>query len=202
MYTPKAFSHPQHALALMRQNPLATVISHTNGAPFISHLPLIIEEENNDLIAYGHLARANPHWQCMQQNPKLYLIFHGPNAYISPTWYEKNDVPTWNYCVVHAEAEAELLENPEVVKTCLQKLNDYMNQNPNPTWEFWIPPDLEGKKLTAIVGFKAKLKNIQTKLKLSQNRSPEDQKLVQKALAQQPGTLPLSNWMKLLQGSK
>ena len=90
--------------------------AHT--APLISHAPLVfIRSENEEATGgqlIGHFARANPHWKHLQ-NGKVTAIFHGPSAYITPQWYVKNDVPTWNFATVHVEGRARLIESEEIM---------------------------------------------------------------------------------------
>ena len=105
MYLPKRFKNGdlQKSISIIEKYPLETVISVTEAGPFVSHLPLVAENQESQLTLYGHLARANPHWKLLDRRD-VYVVFNGPNAYITPTWYAENDVPTWNYAVVHAVA--------------------------------------------------------------------------------------------------
>jgi transcriptional regulator len=82
--------------SIIEKNPLATIITCEQNEPFISHLPLVLEEnEEKDLFLIGHMARPNQHWKKIAASTST-IVFHGPNAYITPKWYEQNDVPTWN----------------------------------------------------------------------------------------------------------
>ena len=136
MYNPPRFQcHDEEAiLNLIHTYPLATVISPTH----ISHLPLIVEKREGRLFLLGHLAKANPHWQNLQD---VRVIFHGPNAYISPRWYAANDVPTWAYAVVHLTGQVRVFEGHEDIVEKLTKLSAQMDSG----WEFWIPSDEQGR---------------------------------------------------------
>lgn len=177
MYLPKRFenSNVNQSLELMRKYPLAIVISQSNEGPFISHVPLIVEQRGDDIVLLGHLARRNPHWKLMNEQ-SVYVIFNGPNTYITPKWYTKNDVPTWNYAVVHAKGISSLIQDSAGIKYCLEKISQFAEGKTPDPWKFWIPDDLSqpGVLEKAIVGFSIRIESIQSKFKLSQNRSEAD----------------------------
>lgn len=199
MYTPPKFrpENPAATLDLMRSYPLATLISIVGSQPMVSHLPLVIEQENGASVAYGHLARANPHASLLGGR-EVYAIFHGPNAYITPQWYEENDVPTWNYAVVHLKGKCQLLERFSEIESCLRKLSLAMEGKTG--WEFWLPEDLSDPKVVekSIVGFRVEITELTTKFKLSQNRSAEDRKRVILGLKEREGfgDSPLASLME------
>ncbi|MGZ3749415.1 MAG: FMN-binding negative transcriptional regulator, partial [Pseudobdellovibrionaceae bacterium] len=141
----------------------------------VSHVPLIAERTDEGLVLLGHLARANPHWKVLVGKP-AYIIFNGPNSYITPKWYVENDVPTWNYAVMHIEGVCSLIQDAAGIQSCLKKMTVAVESGAASPWEFWIPEDLagEGALEKAIVGFAVKVTSIKAKFKLSQNRSEAD----------------------------
>jgi transcriptional regulator len=177
MYLPKRFENQDwtQSLALMQKYPLATVISQTEQGPYISHLPLVVEANESEISLVGHLARANPHWKVLEKG-SVTVVFHGPQAYITPKWYVENDVPTWNYAVVHVKGRCSLIEDPAGIQKCLKDLSDFAEKDNSDPWEFWIPEDLAapGVLEKAIVGFSIQVESLQSKFKLSQNRSETD----------------------------
>ena len=109
IYQPAAFAVPRDAaLQLIHDFPFATLVTPGEGEPHISHLPLLYHSHpsQRDLLI-GHMARANPHWKSFGGGLTL-ALFHGPHAYVSPSWYldPAAAVPTWNYAVVHVYAKA------------------------------------------------------------------------------------------------
>lgn len=174
MYLPKRFENKNldESIQLIHNFPLATLISTTEHGPYVSHIPLIIEKNKKDLRLIGHLARGNPHWKLLENKP-VYVIFHGPNSYITPKWYEKNDVPTWVYAVVHINGTASLIQDLDGIMSCLKKLSDVAEANSTDPWEFWIPDDLAAPGVIekSIVGFEIKILDIKTKFKLNQSVS-------------------------------
>ena len=138
------------------------------------------------IFLYGHLARANPHLKLLKTN-SVYIIFHGPNGYITPSWYAEHDVPTWNYAVVHAKGDCELMENSLAIEECLKRLTHQMESKRDLPWEFSIPSDLSavGVMEKAIAGFKISVTSMQAKFKLSQNRNETDRAGVTAGLEQE-----------------
>jgi transcriptional regulator len=108
-------------------------------------------------------------------------LFHGPNAYITPKWYAENDVPTWNYAVVHARGAMTLIEDRAGVVGCLEKLTAVVETGTD-RWQFWIPDDLAGGVERHIVGFEMHVESLLSKFKLSQNRSEADKLGVMRGL--------------------
>jgi transcriptional regulator len=183
MYLPKRFENadPDRAVALMRAHPLATVISvDRDQPPFVSHLPLIVERRDDQLVIVGHLARANPHWKLLAGRQTT-AIFHGPNAYITPTWYEECDVPTWNYAVVHVRGPVTLIDDRDGIVRCLEKLTAVVETEPE-GWQFRVPDDLAEHLERHIVAFELRVESMASKFKLSQNRSAADREGVLRGL--------------------
>ena len=184
MYLPRHFENTDVArsLALVRAHPLATMISvDEDGSPFVSHLPLIVEHEGDGLVCIGHLSRANLHWKLLGGRNAT-AIFHGPEAYITPSWYAQNSVPTWNYVVVHVRGVVTLIEDRAGIVRCLEALTATVEKGPD-AWRFWIPENLRNTLESAIVGFHMSVETIQSKFKLSQNRSEADRARVLRGLA-------------------
>lgn len=141
---------------------------------------------------YGHLARANPHWQDLAQGTEALVIFAGEQAYISPTFYPgKADhgkaVPTWNYLAVHAYGMAEVFDDAERLLALVSRLSDRHEANrPTPWAVSDAPADYVDSMLKAIVGFRLPITRLQGKRKLSQNRDARDQAGVRQGLLANP----------------
>jgi transcriptional regulator len=171
-------------LAFMRANPFAVLVSTIDGIPFATHLPLLIDEAGDQIVARGHMAKANPHWKSMQQGEESLIIFHGPHAYISPSLYEIHEsVPTWNYAAVHVYGEPTLFsDEPGLAETLHQMINtfdsSYMAQ-----WSE-LSDKYRSQMMKHIVGFEIKVKRLEAKFKLSQNRTKGEQARVIQSLSQ------------------
>ncbi len=178
MYIPEYFRLRNHedALAFMRANPFAILISTTDAGPFATHLPIFVRAEGEEkVVLRGHVAKANPHWRYLEQRPECLTIFHGPHSYISPSNYTvRESVPTWNYGAVHLYGAAQVLSSPQALQGILHDLI----QTFEPAYALqWASLDeaYRERMLKQIVGFEIKVTKMEAKFKLGQNRSREDQ---------------------------
>ncbi len=187
MYMPEAFTERDLARleALVRRHSFGTLVSVHGGQPYASHLPLLLDGglgRGGKLL--GHMARANPQWESLADGQKVLAIFAGPHAYVSPSWYSTPGVPTWNYAVVHVYGAARLIEAPEALGELVTRLTAIYEAGSATPWR----PDLSGEMpqrlLRMVVGFAIDIQEVQGKLKLSQNRSVEDQRRVMTHLRQ------------------
>jgi transcriptional regulator len=173
MYQPPHFKSGDRAVAarLMREHPFASLISNDDaGLPFVTHLPLHLEERGDGLVVLGHCAKANPHWRYLQQRPTAVVTFLGPHAYQSPKIYpDLARVPSWNYLAVHCTVSASLIEDPQAKDQLLKKL---IGDHEPPYAEQWrsLGEDFAHKMLAGIVGFELDILEVQCKLKLNQHR--------------------------------
>jgi len=172
------------AARLFHGHPFATLVTPGAPEPQITHLPLIhIADCEPHGTLHGHFARANPH-AAAAGNVESVAIFHGPHAYVSPSWYTDpaGAVPTWNYAVVHAHGTIELATDPAETTAVLDLLIQRFESTRHAPWSIGLSPSRLKAMVGAIIGFRIKVKRIETKLKLSQNRSREDQERVAAAL--------------------
>ncbi|MEN1934033.1 FMN-binding negative transcriptional regulator [Paenibacillus sp. 102] len=184
MYIPKYFDikDEKTKYEIIEQNSFATLFSQNNGAPYATHLPLLLNRDER--ILYGHFARPNEQWRDTE-NQEVLAVFQGPHCYISPSWYETNKaVPTWNYVAVHVYGEMEIVDDEQEL---IDSLRDLVNKYEDPASSYSLdevePNYVEGLS-KGIVGFKIKINRIEGKGKLSQNHSAKRQELVVKQLEQ------------------
>jgi transcriptional regulator len=180
LYIPEHFRIRDNATAVsfIRANPFAILVSNTDNGPFATHVPVVIRENADQVTLRGHVAKANPHWRHLEQQSLCLVIFHGPHSYISPTNYvTQENVPTWNYSAVHVYGNARLFSAHEDLLAMLHDLIPtfeaaYLDQWNSLTEAYRI------RMLNHIVGFEIAVSKIEGKLKLSQNRTPEEQQNV------------------------
>jgi transcriptional regulator len=153
---------------MLRYN-FATLISVVEGSPIISHLPLIFEpQETGKGLLIGHMAKANPMWKSFGMQNKITIIFNGPHAYISPRWYQPkaDNVPTWNYAVVHVEGVARIIDS---ANASYEKMQDLVKKH-DPDWKLSLSDEHKSSLLSEIVAFEIDILEIHAKFKLSQNQ--------------------------------
>lgn len=192
MYIPPSFKIADFdkLTAFIQQYSFATVITHADGAPFATHLPLLFQPQRGPHgTLRGHVARANPQWRHFANGEEVLAIFQGPHAYISPSWYESEvAVPTWNYVAVHAYGCPRLIEDEAELAALLQALIDtYEATLPQP-WRGDLPADYKAQQMKAIVGFEIPLSRIEGKFKLGQNRPLADEQSLYQALRHSSST--------------
>jgi len=145
------------------------------------------------------MARANPHWRNAGAAESI-AIFHGPHAYVSPSWYGEpaKAVPTWNYAVVHASGMLETLADPVETRRILDALVNRFEAHRDPPWQFAMAELERDALVNAIVGFRMRIRRISAKLKLSQNRPATDQVRVAAALEREdhPDASQVAAWMR------
>lgn len=162
----------------MRANPFVILVSPgppEDAVPFASHIPVFIQETGNKLTIRGHFAKANPHWRYLEQQPQCLTIFHGAHAYISPTLYAtRESVPTWNYGAVHVYGSARLFSTPDQLQGMLYQLMGTFEPAYAQQWA-GLDEAYRQRMLSHIVGFEITATKIEGKLKLSQNRTKDEQ---------------------------
>ena len=187
MYVPNHFNEADRdrIVALIRDFGFATLISTSADGPQVTHAPVQLDRHRDILI--GHIARANPHAAALQNGEAMLAIFHGPHSYVSPTWYiDENprvpNVPTWNYAAVHVTGTVTRLDDDQAKWKIVSDLAAQYEAGSVSPWDS-RGLDAHAGKLNAIVGFEIAIEKIEAKLKLSQNRSVQDQESVIARLA-------------------
>ena len=201
MYLPPQFhSHdPAHARALMRAHPLASLISNDDeGFPFVTHLPLHVQQRGDALVLLGHCARPNPHWRYLQARPQALVTFMGPQAYLSPSVYpDLARVPTWNYLAVHCRVQATLVEEPAAKDALLKQLIGDHEPSYAAQWRA-LGEEFAHKMLAGIVAFELEVLDLQCKLKLNQHRHESHAALYAQYRQGNADARALAQWMERL----
>ena len=192
MYLPKHFEQtdPAALQALMREHPLATLVSSAPDGPTADHVPLEFDPGAGPHGALrGHVARANPLWR-QAAGTQVLAVFCGPQAYVSPSHYPSKAathkvVPTWNYAVVHAHGALRAVEDAPWLHALVSRLTGHHEAPRSMPWAVTdAPDDYVQPMLRAIVGIEIPVERLVGKWKLSQNRTPADRDGVIAGLAQ------------------
>jgi transcriptional regulator len=172
MYTPKYYAETDLAELdrLVARDPFATLMTTADGAPFVSHLPVLYRRDGDEVVFRGHWARPNPQWR---HGGEALLIVHGPHAYISPGWYPDKEtaarVPTWNYAVAHVHGELRISEDLDELAAIVGELSRRHEAAVGSDWRFEPDRDAHRVQLKGIVGFSLRAQRIELKFKLNQN---------------------------------
>jgi transcriptional regulator len=185
MYIPAAFGQTDldTLFGFIEKHSFGLLVSQVEGEPFASHLPFLLDRTsgpNGFLI--GHMALANPQWR-QAEGQSVLAIFSGPHAYISPSWYEAdNVVPTWNYVAVHVYGTLHVIRDEEALATILQDFVTFYEASLPQPWQFDSTSDFSKKLVKAVAGFRIEIHRIEGKWKLNQNRPPEQRDRVVRVL--------------------
>lgn len=166
--------------ALMRAEPLATLVVTHEGTMHVNHVPLYLDPTRGPHgTLVGHVGRGNGVWPLLPQH--AVAVFHGPQAYVSPSWYpskaiDGKQVPTWNYATVHAHGTLTAVDgDPERLRAILTTLTDaHEAHRPHPWHVSDAPADYLQKLLGAIVGVELAVERWEGVWKVNQNRSDAD----------------------------
>ena len=165
---------------LVRRVP-ATLVTLGGGGLRASILPMLFDPDEGQLgILRGHLARPNPQWQDMSPDVEALAIFNGPDAYVSPSWYEEKRltgkvVPTWNYTTVLAHGSLTLHPESEWLVPHVRRLVERHEGMRSEPWSIDdSPAGYVDTMVRAIVGLELTITRLEAKRKLNQNRSAED----------------------------
>jgi len=179
MYQPKSFrqDNVDEMKAMMKAYPLATLVTTGQHGTQANHIPLILKEvAAGEHVLWGHIAKANPLWQELDNSASVLAIFHGPNGYVSPNYYPTKQehskvVPTWNYVAVHVRGQLAFIHEDHWK---LEMLNNLTAQHESQQKDPWsvndAPKEFTQSLLGAIVGFEIKVTAIDGKWKAGQNQ--------------------------------
>jgi transcriptional regulator len=182
MYTPpySKNQNKQEIADFIRQNGFGVLINQLEGKPYATHIPMMLSEDGSKIS--GHLARGNKQWKNFDANPDVLAIFSGPHTYISSSWYDHENVPTWNYIAAHVTGQIKIIEGEELLESLKQLTDKYEKPSAKPFTVEGMSPGYLKKEMLGIVGFEISITNIEATYKLSQNRDKENYQRVITAL--------------------
>lgn len=176
MYIPNIYKNvDKDAIhSFIKENGFATLVNQVQGRSWATHIPIeITQDQNGNDVLYGHIAKANPQGNNFKEEGEVLVIFQGPHSYISSSWYNYEEVPTWNYIAVHLYGKIKIIEGDELFHSINSLVDKYEANSKNPiSLEQMSEKTL--KKMKGIIGFKILITEIQGKRKLSQNKDEEN----------------------------
>ena len=202
MYLPKHFTARDAAAveAFVDNAAAADLVTFDGTKPVASLIPVLWdrsgEGEAHPGRLLGHLALANPQWRSAGPDTIALAIVHGPQAYVSPSWYPSTArhgkmVPTWNYVSVHFTGPLTIHRDAEWLRDVVTRLTARHEGGRPHAWQVTdAPPEFIDSQLKAIVGVELAIVTVEAKEKLSQNRNPEDRAGALAGLRGEPGPGP------------
>ena len=176
MYIPDLYKNEDKEAirTFLKENAFGILINQTNGKLWATHIPLELEiNKDGEEVLTGHISKENPQWAAFELNDEILAVFTGAHAYISSSWYDHENVPTWNYTAVHVYGKIKIIEGDTVIDS-LTKLVDKYEQNSKCPVRV---ADLSKKTMMearGLVAFEIKIEEIQAQTKMSQNRDDKN----------------------------
>lgn len=176
MYTPQHYKNENidEVREFIKANSFGILVSQTKARLWGTHIPMELDfDENGNAILYSHISKANPQWESFTSGEEVLAIFHGPHSYVSSSWYQKEDVPTWNYIAVHAYGKVQIIEGKELMDSLKKLVDHYEHGSENPVSVENLS-EKTMRQVNGIVAFKIAISEIQATYKLSQTRKDTD----------------------------
>lgn len=180
MYVPEHFKedNKDRIQQFIRDYALGLLVLSDDEGIEANHVPFYLKSGESDDPDYlhCHLARNNPVWKRIKVGTQVLVVFQGPDAYVSPSWYPSKKetgrvVPTWNYLAVHVQGTARTIQDPVWLKRHLGQLTDQQESGMDIPWSVDdAPADFTERPVEAIVGVEITIENLIGKLKASQNQ--------------------------------
>ncbi len=207
MYVPSHFAETRIEVLhqLVHEHSLGALVTLGSDGLEANHMPFELDAEPAPLgTLQAHVARGNPVWRDFSKDVEALVLFQGPQAYITPSWYQTKRetgkvVPTYNYIVVHAHGPMRVAEDPGWLRALVERLtNRYEAARPVPWKVADAPADFLEKQLRAIVGLEIPIRRLVGKWKVSQNRPEADREGVVQGLREMgdANALAMANWVE------
>ena len=170
MYVPKNFqkTDKDSILEFIRQNSFGILVTNTSGKMLATHIPLELSEDGQKL--HGHISRANPQGKDFTHGEEVMAIFNGPHAYISSSWYNHENVPTWNYMAAHVYGTIAIIEAEKLLASLSQLVDKYESASEKPVSVEKMSREYLERQVRGIIGFEIHISRMEAAYKLSQNR--------------------------------
>lgn len=179
MYIPEQYKNEnqQEIENFIHQHGFGILVNQTDGRPWATHIPLLLEEKDGKQILVGHVSKENPQSESLNSNDEVLAIFSGAHTYISSSWYDHENVPTWNYLAVHIYGKVKIHSLDETVEA-LKRLTDkyeakVKSENPVRVEELSKKTMMQAR---GIVSFEIEITAIEAVKKMSQNRDDKNYK--------------------------
>ncbi len=185
MYNPRWFKEERKDILYDAIEKIAfgTLVTVGRQGPIATHVPMFVEKssEDQDKIL-GHIARGNTQWRDTTKESEGLAMFVGPEAYVSPSWYQTGgvggrSVPTWDYIAVHVRGPVAFFSDKDRLMAIVERLTERHENLSSTGWRVDYPPrDYVDAELRSIIGFELRIQNLEGKWKMGQNRSEVDRR--------------------------
>ena len=193
---------PVEIKEFIKANSFAILVTQYEGKPWATHIPLELDLDNEgNEVLNGHISRGNPQWKEFNSESPVLAIFNGPNAYISSSWYDHENVPTWNYVAVHVYGKIRIVEGTELLNILKNQVDKHERTSAHPISVERMNQDFVATEMKGIVGIQIKIGEVQASYKLSQNRDEKNHENIIKELEKR-GDVHSMNIAKLMKSKR
>ena len=200
MYTPAIyqFTNPESIRSFLQENAFGILINQTNGKLWATHIPMELDNNSEGKeILHGHLSKENPQGTTFEDNSEVLAIFTGPHAYISSSWYDHENVPTWNYSAVHVYGKIKIIHGQAVIDSLTKLVDKYEQASACPV-KVGELSKATMQQTRSILAFEIEITKIEATQKMSQNRDDHNYKNIIQELEknQAPSAIAVAEQMK------
>ncbi len=198
MYIPPQYRNedPAEIREFLKEHAFGILVSHGPEGPMATHLPLEYREtDSGKKLLWGHFARANPQWKHIAEGEEVLCIFNGPHAYVSSSWYQEEEVPTWNYMAVHARGPYRIQSQEELWQSLRYLVDKYESASQNPVSLDAMAPETL-RQVRGIVGFEIEIRSLEAAYKLSQGREEDHPRITGELLGRGGNSAAVARAMK------
>jgi transcriptional regulator len=185
MYIPKIYKNENSDAVknFIRENGFGILVSAAGDRPAATHIPLELEknEEGKDILSW-HISKANPQWKSFGDGQNVLAIFNGPHTYISSSWYDHENVSTWNYIAVHVYGRLKIISDEKLLQALKRLTARYESHSENPATVEKMSEKFVQKEMKGVVGFEIEIEEMHPAWKLSQNRDAANHEAIVKEL--------------------
>ena len=176
MYIPDLYKNEnkEDIQNFLHQNGFAILVNQTNGKLWATHIPLVLDVNGNGKpILVGHVSKLNPQAESLKSNDEVLAIFSGPHTYISSSWYDHENVPTWNYLAVHVYGKVTIYTHEQAVHSLKKLVDKYEAKSEKPVRVENLS-EKTMREARGIIAFEIEITSIEAQKKLSQNRDDKN----------------------------
>lgn len=188
MYQPKKYQKKDHnyIFNFIQSHPFATFVINGNRL-LATHIPVLTEGDAENFRLFGHIANHNQQFQYLKDGTEALVIFQGPHAYVSSSWYKQKDISTWDYSAVHVNVRLKLQSTSELEENLKSLVKHFEKDQDNPLYYNEIPDGIVNDHLPQITGFWCEPFKVDAIAKLHQGFDKEDISRVTSHLEKQQG---------------
>ncbi|MCU0392157.1 MAG: FMN-binding negative transcriptional regulator [Thermoflexibacter sp.] len=185
MYIPNYYKNEdiEEVRKFIERHSFGILVNQVAGKLWATHIPLEISQDKNGKdVLHGHISRGNFQWKAFENNDSVLAIFSGAHTYISSSWYDHENVPTWNYIAVHVYGKIKIIEGEQLLNSLRKLVDKYEQSSEKPISVENMSKKYLEREMRGIVGFEIEIEEIQAKYKLSQNRDDTNHENIIKEL--------------------